>query len=104
MPILKDNDARRGYTDRNGAARYFNVSVWQIDAWERAGILRPGVTITPRGKKFFRFVDLDAAFERAARSRRPRREPRGIIRQRLEAKHHKSGGNPGRGGGDGSHA
>jgi hypothetical protein len=40
--------------------------------------------MTPGGKRFFAYRDLDAAYERAGRSRKPRREPRGIVRMRLE--------------------
>jgi hypothetical protein len=88
MPIeIKENPptARRGYTDKHGVAAYFGgVSLWQVDEWIRQGILPPGVTMIPGGKRFFAFRDLDAAYDRAARSRRPRREPRGIVRMRLE--------------------
>src|SRR3974390_3222417 len=89
VPTSKDSahqdSAPRGYTDRRGVAAYFNVSTWQVDEWVRQGVLPRGVTLTPGGKRFFSYRVLDLAYERAARSRKPGREPRGIVRQRLEA-------------------
>jgi hypothetical protein len=92
MPVPTKNSAhnhpaRRGYCDKHGVAAYFNTTTWQVDEWLRQGILKPGVTMTPGGKRFFAYRELDAAYERAARSRQPRREPRGIVKQRLEGTH-----------------
>jgi hypothetical protein len=85
MPVPDPaNSTRRGYTDKHGVAAYFGVSVWQVDRWIRQGVLRPGVPMTPEGKHLFAYRDLDLAYDRAARSRKPRRTPRGIVRQRLE--------------------
>jgi len=85
MPVPDPaNSTRRGYTNKHGVAAYFGVSVWQVDRWIRQGVLRPGVPMTPEGKHLFAYRDLDLAYDRAARSRKPRRTPRGIVRQRLE--------------------
>jgi hypothetical protein len=85
MPVPDPaNPGRRGYTDKHGVAAYFAVSVWQVDRWIRQGVLKPGVPMTPEGKHLFAYRDLDLAYDRAARSRKPRRTPRGIVRQRLE--------------------
>jgi hypothetical protein len=78
------SDENRGFTDKKGVAEYFGVSVWQVDRWVDQGVIPRGVPMTRDGKRLWRLSDLDHAFERASRSRRPRREPRGIVRQRLE--------------------
>jgi len=81
----KESDAvPRGYTDEAGAAAYVGYSVDQFKRLKGRGIFKRGQPLTPDGKLLHRYADLDAAIERAWRSRKPRRQARGIVRQRME--------------------
>jgi hypothetical protein len=82
----KDTKAKAGFLDRRSAAAYFGMSPWTFDNHVRKGVLPRGVTLAPGGKALWSVRALDDAFYRAARSRKPRREPRGIVRHRLEAR------------------
>jgi excisionase family DNA binding protein len=74
-----------GYTDEKGAADYVGISRDTFRRLVKRGVFKRGFPLTPGGKHMFKFSDLDAAMAKAARSRKPKREPRGIVRQRLEA-------------------
>ena len=83
---LSDQDqhaAHRGYGDKWASSAYIGVSVWQFVGWTKAGILPRGFPLAPGGKFFWSFRALDAAMDKAARSRKPRREHRGIVKERL---------------------
>jgi hypothetical protein len=82
----EDNGRPRGYIDQAGAAAYVGYSLDQFRDLIARGIFPRGRPLTADGKLLFRISDLDAAVEKAWRSRKPRREARGVVRQRLEAK------------------
>jgi hypothetical protein len=72
-----------GYGDKWASSAYIGVSVWQFVGWTKVGILPRGFPLTPGGKLFWSFRALDAAMDKAARSRKPQREHRGIVKVRL---------------------
>jgi hypothetical protein len=80
------SDQPRGYLDQTGAAHYTGFSRDQFQRLVTLGIFKPGRPLTPNGKRLHKISDLDAAIEKAWRSRKPKRQPRGIVRQREEAK------------------
>jgi hypothetical protein len=87
MTVEKSNhDRPRGYLDQAAAAAYCGFSKDQFQRLINQGIFKPGRPLTSNGKRLHKISDLDAAIERAWRSRKPRREPRGIVRQREQAR------------------
>jgi hypothetical protein len=74
----------RGYLDQADAAAYCGFSKDQFKVLITQGVFPRGRPLTPDGKLIFKIADLDAAIERAWRTRKPRRTQRGIVRQRLE--------------------
>ena len=85
MPASKNPDERRGYGDRRAAAGYCGIRIWTFDDLIAKNIVPRGFTLTSNGKLFWKFSLLEEAMAKAARSRKPGRAPRGIVRQRLEA-------------------
>jgi hypothetical protein len=83
-PTLVDPRILRGYLDLARAAHYCGFSKDQFKVLIAQGVFPRGRPLTRDGKLIFKIADLDAAIERAWRTRKPRRTPRGIIRQRLE--------------------
>jgi predicted DNA-binding transcriptional regulator AlpA len=74
-----------GFLDRRAAAEYCGISVWTFDEYVRAGRLPRGIALAPSNAKLLWSVRaLEDALARAGRSRKPKRPPRGIVRQRLE--------------------
>jgi hypothetical protein len=80
------NEPLRGWTSERGAAAYTGYSIFQFRRLVEQGVFKRGTQLTPNGRRRYRFADLDAAHDRATRSRKPKlkQEPRGIVRQRLE--------------------
>ena len=76
---------QRALADTRSSATYTGLSIWQFGRLVKKGVFPRPIFLTPGGKAMFRLRDLDAAIDKAARSRRPRRKPRGIVRQRMEA-------------------
>lgn len=89
MSVTKKEPDAKGYVDEAGAAAYVGYSRDQFRRLQRRGVFKPGRPLTPDGKHLFKLSDLDASIEKAWRSRKPRRQPRGIVRQRLEARKHR---------------
>ncbi len=79
------NNATRGYVGEADAAHYVGYSRDQFRRLVRKGIFPRGTVLTANSKAIWSLRLLDAAIEKAARSRKPRRQPRGILRQRMEA-------------------
>jgi hypothetical protein len=96
-PDLADHQVKRhvhgarapsnaAYGDKHASAAYLATSVWTFLDLVKAGLLPRGVALNPGGKLTWRFSDLDAAYEKARRSRKPKRAPRGVIKRRQEAR------------------
>jgi hypothetical protein len=85
-PTEPNNERPRGWTDKHGAAAYTGYSEWQFLELAKAGVFEPPTYLTPGSKGMWSYRGLDASYEKAKRSRKPRRQLRGIVRQRLEAK------------------
>jgi hypothetical protein len=77
---------RAGYGDEEAASEHVGYGRDRFRALVKKGVFKPGKALTANGKLLFKFSDLDAAVEKAWRSRKPRPMPRGIVRQRLEGK------------------
>jgi predicted DNA-binding transcriptional regulator AlpA len=90
-PTESTNTSSRGYADEAAAAAYIGYSRDQFRELIKRGLFPRGRPLTPDGKLLWRISDLDAAVQRAWRSRKARRSQRGIVRQRLEAKRRREG-------------
>jgi hypothetical protein len=88
MPVSKETNAEHssGYGDKRAAASYCGLSVWRFTELANRGALPRGYPWTPGGKLIWSFAALDAAYAKARRSRKPKREPRGVIKQRAAAR------------------
>jgi hypothetical protein len=75
----------RGYTDERGAAEYVSYSLDRFKELVAQGVFKRGRALTSDGKLLHKYSDLDAAVEKAFRTRKPRRRARGIVRIRQEA-------------------
>jgi predicted DNA-binding transcriptional regulator AlpA len=60
-------------------AKRLGVSTWTVDQWTVKGILPRPVVMAPGGPQCWKPSDIEAAIERAGRSRRPPRPPRGKL-------------------------
>jgi hypothetical protein len=67
------------YGDINALERYSGLSRWTIRTLIRQGVLPPGVSLTGTSKKIWKFASVDAAFEKARRSRRPKPRAKGFF-------------------------
>jgi predicted DNA-binding transcriptional regulator AlpA len=74
----------RGYLDEAGAAAYVGYSRDQFKRLVKQLIFPKPIFLTPNAKGLWSIRALDAAIDRATRSRKPRREVRGVFRERLE--------------------
>ncbi len=83
MPVPEDNhnNGTRGYVGEADAAHYVGYSRDQFRRLVKQGIFPRGIFLTANAKAIWSLRRLDEAIEKAARSRKPRRQPRGIIRQ-----------------------
>jgi hypothetical protein len=86
MTEKTNQDGPRGYLDQAAAAAYCGFSRDQFQRLINQGVFKAGRPLTSNGKRLHKISDLDAAIEKAWRSRKPRREPRGIVRQREQAR------------------
>lgn len=65
-------------------AAYLGYSAWTVPGLVRAGVIPKPLFLRPGGPALWRRSAVDAAIARAERSRKPRPEPRGFVRQRQQ--------------------
>jgi predicted DNA-binding transcriptional regulator AlpA len=77
--------ANRRWADLRTTAAYAGYSSEQFRHLIRAGIFPKPIYLTSCAKGMWDLTAIDACFEKAARSRKPGRDARGFVKQRLEA-------------------
>jgi predicted DNA-binding transcriptional regulator AlpA len=78
-----DIDLRIGVLRKVDVATRLAVSTWTIDRWVAQGKFPPPIYLQPGSPATWRVRDIEAFLDKCRRARRPKRAPRGMIKQRL---------------------
>jgi hypothetical protein len=70
-----------GYGDISAIAHYLGLSPDTVDDLIDKKVLPKGVSLTGTSKRIWKFKTIDAAFEKARRSRRPKPALKGMFKQ-----------------------
>jgi predicted DNA-binding transcriptional regulator AlpA len=78
-------DRRISVLRKVDVAAHLGVSTWTIDRWVKESRFPSPIYLQPGSPATWRLRDIEAFLDKARRARRPKRSPRGMIRQRLAA-------------------
>ena len=87
----KSTDARSRYADialidATDLCEVLGVSAWTLGEWVKRSVIPAPFSMVPGGPRQWRVADIASLQQKRKRSRRPRQEPRGAVRLRLERK------------------